>query len=662
MDRELIDMFIYNKTKLTLLIFTLFPINLVATESEKWILEEHEEVQSEIKDSDKHRYDIALTKDQFAEFRLVQKGGDLMITTFDTKGEKIDVFDLTSNYGEELATITPDVTGTYVLEIQSFTNAKVPAKYTLEVKSISGKALTPSEKVDQYLARWDSTTSPGLAIAVVKDGKIIHSNGFGLANLEYSIPITSNTVFDAASISKQFTAFSILLLESEGQLSIDDEVSQYLPELPKFGHKITLRHLLHHTSGLREAGVLRSLAGWRHDDITTESQSFKLLTMQNDLNFTPGETFEYSNSGYFLLAQVVKQVSGQSFAEFTQNRIFEPLGMDNSAFLTDYQTIIPNKAYSYRISTDGFIKSILNSTMVGSSGLRTTVEDLSKWAINFEQTKVGNFNIIQQMKTTGILNNGEITNYAFGQVIDPYRGTDTFGHGGTIAGFKTFLLRIPSQKLSVVVLANLPYLNPLNTAYEIADFYLSTLPQTSLATVEVPIDTLRSYTGDFEVLGGLSYTITKDDQQVNLQVMGGAQQPLTHLSNNEFRFGTEGRKLRLGSDKIIMVEGIYGGLVLEGRRVLLPSFNTNILDLSEFTGRFYSQELDTTYEFVIEDNQLKAQNLRSEVYLNPYDTDTFSGNTGFFLRVNFVRNKDSEITGCEVSGTLIDRIKFTKDG
>ncbi|MDP5190089.1 serine hydrolase [Rheinheimera baltica] len=178
-----------------------------------------------------------------------------------------------------------------------------------------------AEKVDQYLARWASTTLPGLAVAVVKDGELVYSKGVGLANLEYGIPITPDTVFEVASISKQFTAFSILLLADEGKLSIDDEVTKYLPELSDLGHKITLRHLLHHTSGLRQQGVLLELAGWQSDDIATQAQALKLLSMQKDLNFTPGEMFEYSNSGYFLLAEIVSRVSGQSFAEFTQNRI-----------------------------------------------------------------------------------------------------------------------------------------------------------------------------------------------------------------------------------------------------------------------------------------------------------------------------------------------------
>jgi len=659
-------MSVYNIRYMTLLTITSFTLNLFAAQSEYPVLAEHETVSKQINGTEIHRYQISLTTDQFAVLRLDHMEADLMITTFNPEGEKLEVFDLTGSGSEELATITPDMTGNYMLEVQSFTNSKRAGNYLLEVKAISEKAQTHAEKVDQYLARWDSTTSPGLAVAVVKDGELLHSKSFGLANLEYGIPITSDTVFEVASISKQFTAFSILLLADEGKLSIDDEVTKYLPEMSDFGHRITLRHLLHHTSGLREQDVLRELAGWQSDEIATQAQAFKLLSMQQELNFSPGETFEYSNSGYFLLAQIVSRVSGQSFAEFTKNRIFKPLGMTSSAFPTDYHEVIKNKAYSYQLSAHGFAKSVLISNMIGSTGLTTTVEDLAKWAINFEQPKVGNLSVIQKMKTLNVFNNGESINYAFGQVVDKFKGEEVLGHGGTIAGYKTYLLRIPSQRLSVVVLANMDFLNPLNMAYDIADFYLPTTSQKPLRATLPPTETLLSYMGEFELLGGIIYSVGLDDQQLYLQIMGGAKQLLTHLADNEFSFGNKGRKLRFGSldnknvKQLTVVEGIYGGQTLVGKRVVIPSVNIDSVDLSEFTGRFYSQELDTTYELVLEHNQLKAQNLRSEVYLTPFDADTFSGTTGSFLRAEFVRDSSSEVSSLEVSGTLINKLKFVK--
>ena len=204
-------MYVINIRNITLLIFTLLTLSLFASQTEYRLLTEHQSVNAQIIKTEKHRYQIRLKQSQFAELRLSQLDADLMITTFNTKGEKLDVFDLTGRGSDELATITADVAGGYMIEIQSFTHSTKAANYNFEVKRISAKAKTAAEKVDQYLARWDSSTSPGLAVAVVKDGGLIYNKGVGLANLEYGIPITSETVFEVASISKQFTAFSILL-------------------------------------------------------------------------------------------------------------------------------------------------------------------------------------------------------------------------------------------------------------------------------------------------------------------------------------------------------------------------------------------------------------------------------------------------------------------
>jgi CubicO group peptidase (beta-lactamase class C family) len=443
-------------------------------------------------------------------------------------------------------------------------------------------------------------------------------------------------------------------------LSLDDTLKSHFPELSSFANNITLKHLLHHTSGLREEGVLQVLAGRQDDDIATQAAALSILKNQQGLNFEPGERFEYSNSGYFLLAQIVTRVSGKSFEAFTKQRIFQPLDMSKSAFPTDHRAVIKNRASSYRIATDGFIKSVLNSNMVGSTGLTTTVEDLGKWASNFEHPKVGNLRIIKQMQTTGIFNNGETTNYAFGQTVDSFRGVNTFGHGGTMAGFKTYLLRVPSENLSVVVLANLPYINPLNTAYEIAKFYMPMTAQTLSTTKPLSIQELDDFTGNFEILGGISYTITRVENQLYVQIMGGVKQPLTHLAKNEFSFGNEGRKLRLNKGGFTMLEGIYGGQSIVGTPEITPSSIDYNVDLTQFTGRFYSEELSTTYDIILENGQLKAQNLRSTVHLSVFGTDVFSGNTGYFLRAFFNRNQDIDIIGFEVSGTLINKVKFIK--
>ncbi len=232
-------------------------------------------------------------------------------------------------------------------------------------------------KIDALFTEHDAWDRPGLAISVVRDGDLQYARGYGCANLEYDIPITPATVFHVASVSKQFTSFSIVLLAEEGKLALDDDVHKYLPDdVPDFGPTITLRHLMSHTSGIRDQWALLAMAGWRLDDVITREHILKLMRRQQDLNFEPGAEYLYSNMGYTLLAEVVAKVSGQSFREFTAERIFKPLGMTHTHFHDDHEEIVPNRAYSYAPDGDGFHKSVLSYANVGATSLFTTAEDL----------------------------------------------------------------------------------------------------------------------------------------------------------------------------------------------------------------------------------------------------------------------------------------------
>jgi CubicO group peptidase (beta-lactamase class C family) len=240
--------------------------------------------------------------------------------------------------------------------------------------------------VDKVFAEWDSTVSPGCALSVIKDGKIIYKRGYGMADLDHDIPISPETVFHVASISKQFTAAAILLLAQEGKLSLDDDVRKYVPELPDFGALITIRQLIHHTSGLRDQWSLLGLAGWRYSlDLITDDDVLDVMSRQKELNFLPGEKHVYCNTGYTLLAQIVKRVSGQSFREFTTSRIFKPLDMKSTHFRDDHAEIVKHIAYGYVNGEGGnsYRLSVTNFDTVGATSLLTTVEDLAQWDENF---------------------------------------------------------------------------------------------------------------------------------------------------------------------------------------------------------------------------------------------------------------------------------------
>ena len=256
-----------------------------------------------------------------------------------------------------------------------------------------------SDRVEKIFEKWNRTDSPGCALSVIKDGHIVYKHGYGMANLDHNVTITPSTVFHVASMSKQFTAASILLLAQQGKLSLDDDVRKYVPELPDFGSRITIRHLIHHTSGLRDQWDLLELAGWRYSlDLITDEDVMSVITRQKDLNFKPGEKHVYCNTGYTLLAIIVKRVSGMSFREFTTKNIFDPLGMANTHFRDDHAEIVKGNAYGYEAEKGkSFRLSLTNFDTVGATSLHTTVEDLALWDENFYHPRVGGASFPEQM-------------------------------------------------------------------------------------------------------------------------------------------------------------------------------------------------------------------------------------------------------------------------
>ncbi len=321
-----------------------------------------------------------------------------------------------------------------------------------------GSADTPSleAQVDALFAKWNSLDTPGAAVAVIKDGIVVYRKGFGCAQLEYGVPITPSTVFHVASVSKQFTAMAITMLEAAGKLSADDNIRKYLPEMADFGVPITIRHLLNHTSGLRDQWDLLILSGWRMDDVITQAQILDRLRRQKELNFAPGSRYLYSNSGFTLLAEIVSRVSGKPFTDWTRETIFQPLGMTSTHFHLDHTEIVRDRAYSYDGDPEhGFHALPLNYANVGATSLFTTVEDMANWLRNFEDKRVGGPAVLDKMETKGVLNDGTEIGYARGLEIGVYKGLKTIGHSGGDAGFRSQVIYFPGERFGVAVFSNL---------------------------------------------------------------------------------------------------------------------------------------------------------------------------------------------------------------
>jgi CubicO group peptidase (beta-lactamase class C family) len=525
--------------------------------------------------------------------------------------------------------------------------------------------------IDNLFARWNKPNAPGCAFGVLKDGAWLHRGGYGLANIEHDARNSPTTVFHIASVSKQFTAFAIHLLAQEGKLSLDDDIRKYLPEMHDFGKTITIRHLIHHTSGLRDQWNLLTLAGWRMDDVITEEDILRLLQRQRALNFSPGDEELYSNTGYTLLAVIVKRVSGESFRQFTTRRIFEPLGMANTRFQDEYGFVIKHRASSYAPQPDGTYKyHALSYSNVGATSLHTTVEDLARWDANFYDMRVGDAALFANLHIKGKLNSGAEISYASALVHGEYRGLRTVEHGGGDAGFRTDLLRFPEQHWSAIVLCNAADANPGQLARSLADLYLAErmkpLPTAakkseskSKREIKVSADTLAMYTGIYELMPGFTLTIAVDGGKP--YVRGTGQPTLPLLATAEREFLVSAVDARLTFDK--PVKGSSPGVTLHQGGFDRRAPRIEIVELQppamqRYTGQFYSEELNVIYQVEVRDGQLKLQYPRGELPMTALSATRFSASWPVF-NIDYDCMADS-CSGFKVSNGRVRNVQFKR--
>jgi len=492
-----------------------------------------------------------------------------------------------------------------------------------------------------------------------------------MADLEHDVPITPSTVFYVGSVSKQFTAATIALLAQRGALSLDDDVRKFVPELPDYGSRITIRQLIHHTSGLRDQWTLLGMAGWRLDDVITKEHIMKMVRHQKELNFDPGAENLYSNTGYTLLAVIVERVSGQSFRDYTEANIFKPLGMTNTHFHDDHERIVKNRAYSYMPAgaSGGFKAAPLNYANVGATSLFTTAEDLARWVINFEDKKIGGADVIKQMQQVGVLNSGKEIGYAFGLSIGPYRGLNTVGHAGGDAAYRSFAFWFPDQRFGVVVLSNFGTLNPQQMAQRIADLYLADKltpepPKAAVAErtpVKVDPSILESYAGRYLLDGRTLVVITKEGDKLMGQPGGSPKAELVPQSETTFFVKEANSEVTFERDEKGNVVRFAMKNATQSQTAKRLGPPTAAAQLTQFAGDYYSPELGTTYTMVVKDGKLVAEHRRhDDITLSELDGDLFSGNRWFFQTVQFTRDSEKRISGFRLSSGRARNVRFDK--
>ncbi|MDH4389542.1 MAG: serine hydrolase [Fimbriimonas sp.] len=518
-------------------------------------------------------------------------------------------------------------------------------------------AQAPTEKLDKIVAKYDTKTAPGVEILVVQDGKELYRRTAGMANVEYGIPITKDSIFHIASVSKQFTAFAACLLEQEGKLNLDDDVRNYLPELPNYGTKITLRNLATHTSGLRDFYALNAMVGFTEADVSYNSQILQLLFQQKNLNFKPGTKFEYGNSSFTLLGEIVSRVAKKPLTEFLKERVFAPLGMTQTQLVNDPEFIIPNRAYSYYTQGGVLYKRLLGPVNVGSTGINSTADDLVRWSQNFENPKVGNQKLFQRMSERNKNSGG----YALGQEFKSYRGVKIVFHGGGDAGYRSYLIRVPDEKLTVVVLGNSREFFPVDLAYGALDAFLFNGPAPEKPKPNFDPKLLTKFVGDYEIFPGNIVRLTTEKGKLYLQPLGDPNKmELPQVGNYEFDYPvfTHSRFTfgKSGNFKWQLFDIPYGGT-----RVHLKPFKPAQANLKELIGTYYSPELRDEYTLSVVKGQLIASHRRNEdTTLMPIQRDWYHGSSYFFGKVIPTRDGKGRITGLRGSTQGASNILFKR--
>lgn len=432
-------------------------------------------------------------------------------------------------------------------------------------------------QVDKVFAEWDRPDSPGCVLALYKDGKAVYERGYGQADLEQDVPITPDTVFYVGSVSKQFTAMAAAVAITQGRMGLEDDVRKYVPELPDYGRPISVRHLIHHTSGLRDINTLLGLAGRRDEDGFDNEAVLRIVARQKALNFQPGDEHLYSNSGYAVLALVVERATGMPFAAYADATIFRPLGMTVTHFHTDLSRLVKRRANAYdRAPAGGFRLNTPQNERAGAGGLFTTVRELVRWDENFYDGRVGGLDVIRQLETPGRLNDGTTLTYAWGLIVGAYRGLPMVEHSGSLGGYRAHLIRFRGEHFSVATLCNLSSVNTGALVRRVADAYLGSRltgpvpPPSSDAAAPTLRAPGHTYTpGELAAFAGrydsdeleTTYRLSLSGESLTLR-RGVQRQVLTLQAGPKDEFSVSGSTLRFRRD----TSGAVTGLIVDAGR------------------------------------------------------------------------------------------------
>jgi CubicO group peptidase (beta-lactamase class C family) len=536
----------------------------------------------------------------------------------------------------------------------------VPLAISAQVPD-KAKLIAAADKVISEAAASQPDKAPGCAVGGSINGEIVFRKAFGMADLEFDIPITPDSIFESGSVAKQFTAAALVLLAIDGKLSIDDPVRKYIPELPDYGAPLTIRHILNHTAGVRDWGAVMGMTGvGRGERIVRQAYALHVITEQRHLDFTPGAEYSYSNSGYTLAATIVERVSGKGFPEFTKERIFEPIGMKDSSWRDDYERLVPRRVQAYSGEKKGPYKlSMPFMNVYGNGGMLTTIDDFLKWNAALDSDRWQT--MVEMMETQGVLNDGSKTGYALGLGVGDYHGIKQVGHSGSTAGYSTYLVRYPERGLSLVALCNAPTNNPTGLVRKIVDDVFGPFPvPASPPVIKISAAELKKYTGIWvEERTHMPFTSTVDEKKGTLSFRGATLRPLGQdkfqVGEGEtrvvFRFDGNGRR-----SSVIILRGTD-----EEKFAATDEWSPSAKDLEGIAGTWFSAEADANVDISLKNGKvsIRLESLE-QLPLVPSYRDHFTVGPEPGTVVWVVRNAKGEITEFHIGTGRMRDLLFVK--
>ena len=514
-------------------------------------------------------------------------------------------------------------------------------------------------KVDSLFNAHYKSNKTGAALAIIRKGETIYKKTKGLANIEYHLSITDSTAFNIASISKQFTTYLALLLEQEGKLSFEDDIKIYLPELKHLSNKITIKDLTTHTHGLPNSYELAHLKGILPHGVMTHQQVVKMLLNIKQTNFNVGDKYEYNNTGYVLLAEIIERVGKKPFKEQLKQRIFVPLGMNQSQAVDDINIVIPNKAYSYQLVNNTYKNYPENLSTIGSSGINTTINDMVLWAKNYQNPIIGNRAFYNKMEQATYLNSGKKIDYGLGLQFEIYKGLDIVFHGGGTVSYRSYILHVPKHQLSIIILSNSNDFSALDVVYQAIDMLLKDYIKTETPTkTAISNKQLKKYEGTYEFQPGVYFNIIAEKDTLYFQPFGIKDlNPLPYLHGNTFDFPY------IPYSKFVFYDDKFdfriADFTYECVKKSIKAPDLGEMTLADFTGVFRNKEHKITYDLIIVDNKLHLNRASGDnIILSPLTLNSFYSSE--FGKLDFTYDSNGLVKGFRLSGQNFKHIVFEK--